>query len=325
MPFNNDTQRKTAFFHALSYVLTDYGKDPANEKYKSSHSVRNTEVWTSNVAYAGTEADAITESNNNVAVTARLSNLYPLDGSNFQTWFFDNGTPTFGSNGYFPSVGFARPWISPVDIPSVDGNPSDGYKMKLYTPGSVQIDPSSGFWEVDYYAGFVKFQTGYTPKDSGNQLGFTFDAAQVGNISYVQNNSPIVNFYEYTGEFLSDTLSANSGQVGYYEATNIVPVTNSGFPIITLGGVNIPNWTVGSELEIEINGISTELQTTSGSLSSDESVYFSTNGVSALSLSELKLDGTENLYLIYDGNVPRTNYEIGSIDNDKVVIIYTKS
>lgn len=328
MPFNNDTQRKTAFFHALSFVLTDYDKNIAEESYKSAHSVRNTEVWVDTINYAATSGDATTEASSNSAVT-KLTEVvaYPLDASNYQTWFFDTGSPSVGSSGYIPSTGFVKPWISPVDVPSTSGAPSNGFKFVLYVPdgsgGTVgQVNPTTGFWEVDYFAGLLKFQQGNTPKDDAT-YGIQYDTAQFSNPTYHANNAPRATLYYYTGQFLSDVLTGESGSIGYYDVN--VNDTSSASPIINSSAINVTEWKQGSELEIEINGISSVFQETGGTVSSDTEVYFSTSGATAIGIGDLSLDGTEDLYLNYDGTNPKTGFEISSSDGDRLIIVYTKA
>ena len=49
---NQDIQRKAGFFHSLGKVITKDGNNVGNEKYKSAHNVRSTEVWMDEIPFA---------------------------------------------------------------------------------------------------------------------------------------------------------------------------------------------------------------------------------------------------------------------------------
>lgn len=213
--FNEPTQRKTGFFHALGYVLTKFTNDPFNEQYKSAHNVQTNEIWTDIINFSQTFSDAEIEANNNDAVD-QIGNistkavLYPLKDSDREAWFLDTGTPTFDTNGYIPSDGWVKPLISPVDVTNQAGAPSNGFRFRLFQPDGTEISPLNGRWEVDYYSGLIKFQEGFTPSDSGNGLNFEFDAAAFLASSdpdqFIQDEAPRAIAFTYDGQYLNDLL-----------------------------------------------------------------------------------------------------------------------
>jgi hypothetical protein len=235
--FTDETQRKTAFFHALGYVLTKKVNDPYNESYKSSHNIRTNEVWVDSVGFSAEYTDAVSEASNNSAVTrigntasgtASLALLYPLKNSDRQTWFLDTGSPSWQSNGFVPSSGFVRPLISPVDVPNSESAPSNGYTFQLWDAITNQVvPPLNGKWEVDYYGGFIKFESGSTPGDSGNGAVTQLDASALitaggatnsaAATAYLQGNGPRAIAFQYTGQYLDaylTTISNGSGGSG---------------------------------------------------------------------------------------------------------------
>ncbi|CAG7580531.1 MAG: hypothetical protein SLAVMIC_00462 [uncultured marine phage] len=231
--FDQDTQRKTGFFHALGYVLTKDVNDPANEKYKSAHNVQTNEIWVDVINYVANFADAETEASSNSAlnqngdessVPTSLALLYPLKDSNGQAWFLDSGSPVWSSTGFIPSSGWTKPLVSPVDVTDASGAPSTGLNFRLYTPSGSVISTLNGKWEVDYYGAFLKFNVGSTPFDSGNGLGFVVDFAALVSAPdktvYLQSNGPRAVAFNYSGQFLDDllaNLSPSSGGGGSQE------------------------------------------------------------------------------------------------------------
>lgn len=176
-------QRKLAYFHALGRVMTEANQAVYETKYKSSHNIKLDEIWSDQVGFANTYNDAVTESQNNDAVSLLFQvELDEIYGSNGQAYAFVSGG-TFKDSSYpilergqvTSGATFIRPWISPVDVPdSVTNEPSNGYSLRLFrgddatsgTPGS-EIYLTIGAWSVDYYAGIIHFAEGYTPSDLG--------------------------------------------------------------------------------------------------------------------------------------------------------------
>jgi hypothetical protein len=232
MPISNtNIQTKSAFYHSLGRVLTRDTNFAGNEKYKSAHSVRSSEVWMDTIPYAPTFASASAYASSAsysismlmVGTPSNPAYLYPLTLSNYQTWFLDTGTPTVKPDGFEPSSGWVKPLISSTDVPSpINGDKSSGYEFKLYnrTGGALSYDLT--YYEIDYYSGLVKFQVGNTPIDAANGLGFTFNSISFQSsptkLAYVQSTStggPRAVAFKYIGQYLSSfTASGVSGSSG---------------------------------------------------------------------------------------------------------------
>jgi len=150
--------RVTGFFHSLSKVFTEDSQRVWSSQYKSSHSIKGSEVWVDPVNYAINAAAADAEAGVNPAVTKHtVLDLTEIPGSNQEAWYLDIA----GS--------WMRPWIAPTDIPnSVSNAPSYGYQITLWQgDGVTQITPTEGSWEIDYYSGIIRFYPGFTPLDQG--------------------------------------------------------------------------------------------------------------------------------------------------------------
>jgi hypothetical protein len=221
--FNTNTQVKTGFFHALGYVLTKFTNQPSNELYKSAHNVQSSEIWVDGITFSAQFSDAQTEASQNDALTqvgdlVEKALLYPLEGSDRQSWFLDTGVPQFFESGFIPSDGWVRPLVSPVDVTNDAGAPSLGFRFKLYRPNGNEIDPLNGYWEVDYYAGILKFQEGFTPTDNNNGLGFQIDFNSFFNASdkklFLETNGPRAIGFQYSGRYLSDLEIGQESTVG---------------------------------------------------------------------------------------------------------------
>jgi hypothetical protein len=217
-------------FHALGRTKTHTTVRPGNENFKGSHNIRSREVWIDDIPYAG---NANTAYNNVDDIIIRqigtLSNpyyLYPLSDSNYRTWFFDLGTPSYDSGGFYPSEDWVKNLISPVDVPNdYYVAPSFGYELQMYTRDGLPISYTSAYYDVDYFSGFVLFQEERTPIDSVNGLGFVFDKTSFetapNKLSYLKNTStggPRAIAFQYIGKFLSDLdygngLTFSNGQV----------------------------------------------------------------------------------------------------------------
>ena len=136
---SQDIQRKAGFFHSLGKVITKDTNDVGNELYKSSHNVRSNEVWMDSISYAPTVASASQYSDDiivrQVGTSSNPVYLYPLAGSNYQSWFMDTGTPSAKVTGFEPSSEWVKPLINPSDVPNAAGAPSFGYEF---------IEPAEG-------------------------------------------------------------------------------------------------------------------------------------------------------------------------------------
>ena len=229
MPNNSSTLRTNAgFFHSLGKVLTESTNSPGAEKYKSAHNVRSNEVWMDPIPFAIDFASA-SQYSDNIVVTQHgtPSNplyLYPLTQTNYQTWFLDIGTPTPQPDGFEPSTGWVKPLINPSDVQREDGFPSLGYGLSMYRPnGSASVAYGNAFFEVDYFAGLLRWEIGKTPADlpTSNGMGFQFDSstfAALGTPSkqaYIQSpttGGPRAIAFQYTGQRLSNyTIGSGTG------------------------------------------------------------------------------------------------------------------
>lgn len=153
-----DFQRIKAFFHALSKVNTEASQYVYESLYKSAHSMRAKDIWADPIPFCATETDADNwvASNPTVGVKHVQVSLTEVTGSNGQAWYLDIGGT------------WIRPWIAPTDVPDDTTNaPSLGFEVKLYDQNDTFIPPTTGVWVVDYYAGLILFEQGYTPADMG--------------------------------------------------------------------------------------------------------------------------------------------------------------
>ena len=220
MPNNNpNLQRTAAFYHSLGKVQTGSSNLVGNEKYKSAHNVRSNEIWTDEIAHSPTFNDASSISDDIVVsqLGTESSQLYlfPLSLSNYQTWFLDTGTPTVASDGFIPSDSWSRNLINPSDVTDPNGNPSDGFKFRMFRNDGTPISYNNSFYDVDYFSGLIRFQEGSTPIDTlqSSGLGFSFDKSTFEStddnlkIDYIRNSTTggvRAIAFQYVGERLSD-------------------------------------------------------------------------------------------------------------------------
>ena len=220
MPNNNpNLQRTAAFYHSLGKVQTESSNLVGNEKYKSAHNVRSNEIWTDEIAHSPTFNDASSISDDIVVsqLGTESSQLYlfPLSLSNYQTWFLDTGTPTVASDGFIPSDSWSRNLINPSDVTDPNGNPSDGFKFRMFRNDGTPISYNNSFYDVDYFSGLIRFQEGSTPIDTlqSSGLGFSFDKSTFEStddnlkIDYIRNSTTggvRAIAFQYVGERLSD-------------------------------------------------------------------------------------------------------------------------
>jgi len=217
-------------FHALGRTKTYTTFRVGNENFKSGHNIRSKEVWIDNIPYAGNANTAYNNVDNviirQIGTLSNPAYLYPLSDSNYRTWFFDMGTPSYDSGGFYPSEDWVKNLISPVDVPNdYYIAPSFGYELQMYSRDGSPISYTSAYYDVDYFSGFIFFQEDKTPIDSNNGLGFTFDSilfeSSSDKLSYLKNTStggPRAIAFQYIGRFLSDLdygdgLTFSNGQV----------------------------------------------------------------------------------------------------------------
>ena len=245
-----------AFFHWLGKVNTVDGRNAGSEPYKSSHNVRSNEVWMDDIPFAKTFASASVYSDQYPNIIRKVGTvssvdgtgpnligspgyLYPLNGTLYQSWFLDTGTPSLEPYGQFlPSNEWVKPIINISDVPDSTGGPSVGYAVKLYTPNSngtfnFKSYDNAGY-DIDTFSGIFRFNVTKTPVDDNNGLGYKMDAVafkaiadtgnQINAINYIKsvNGGPRVIAFQYVGQRL-DTFSA--GKVGATGATGSIGAT----------------------------------------------------------------------------------------------------
>ena len=237
--FSSGLKTIIGYFHSLGKVLTEATQNVYESKFKSSHNIRLSEIWSDPIGFAPDFATAYNESLINSSVTYyNQVILTTIAGSNNQTWYFNSGGT------------FIRPWISPVDVPnSITNLPSDGYQVQLFKNNGSPVYLTDGAWVVDYYAGIIRFAPGYTPVD----LGY---------------GTPKVSMFVYTGNF---------GVSGSTNLTNVNFVNNYVNPIST--GSGITQIVIGNQfsysastqsidensIETSLNGVSYRFGKTIGS------------------------------------------------------------
>jgi hypothetical protein len=236
--YNSTIQLKGGFFHSLGKVITEVNNLAGNERYKSAHNVKSNEVWLGTLPYAPTIASASSYSDDiTIRAIGSLSSptyLYPLPNTNYQTWFFDSGTPSPALDGFEPSVDWCKPLINSSDAPSEEGLPSVGYDFRFFDPtGTSWITYPNANYEVDYFSGLVRFDPGFTPKDPAatTGYGFQFDVATFEGLSTTPGSTDKIDFmkglgpapssgfslgpmglaFQYVGLLLSDSNNFNIG------------------------------------------------------------------------------------------------------------------
>lgn len=225
---NTTLQRTAAFYHSLGKVQTEINNLVGNELYKSAHNVRSTEVWMDPISYAPSVGSASQYSDgvivrqvgssstapDNINLFTSPVYLYPLAQSNYQTWFMDTGTPSASVDGFVPSNEWIKPLINPSDVPNDDGAPSFGYELIMYQrDGVTPIAYGSAYYDVDYFAGLIRFDLGKTPIDSGVVSGLAFqfnqsvfeslavnDAVRKAYIQSTSTGGPRVVAWQYVGD-----------------------------------------------------------------------------------------------------------------------------
>jgi hypothetical protein len=233
---STNEERKLAYFHALSKVMTEGNQNVYESKYKSSHNVRLNEVWSDDIGFAIDYSTAVLESISNSAVTLYSTvTLTEIPGSNGQVYYYNSGGT------------FIRPWISPVDVPnSITNEPSDGYQVKLFKGDNTEIYLTQGAWAVDYYAGIIHFAVGYTPTD----LGW-------GAIK--------ASFFQYSGNFGSSGGTTNVLTTVEFNSGTSQLVFNSGETTETIIDLSsLSGGTTNAFTTVEFNSGTSELVFNSG-------------------------------------------------------------
>lgn len=322
---NSSTQTKTGFYHSLGKVLTEVNNAPGNEKYKSAHSVISSEIWTTPVSYSPTLASASSYATGSpvtqIGSVITPTFLYPLSGTNYQSWFLDSGTPSWFPDGFIPSDSWNKPLINPADVPNGAGAPSFGFDLSMYQRNATTIPYGNAYYDVDYYAGIVKFDTGKTPKDSGNGLGFVFNsatfevqgsfAAAKAYLTSTITGGPRALAFQYTGAYLSNI--ALNPAVGSEPFILSLTALNTLVDNSTASNTSITHNPVG-EVLVFLNGQKQKL----GYNSVTAECYFATSSVSSARATEADVLAGDYLYW----NQSITGFELSN--TDELSLYYNK-
>jgi hypothetical protein len=307
MPNNNpNLQRTAAFYHSLGKVQTESSNLVGNEKYKSAHNVRSNEIWTDEIAHSPTFNDASSISDDIVVsqLGTESSQLYlfPLSLSNYQTWFLDTGTPTVASDGFIPSDSWSRNLINPSDVTDPNGNPSDGFKFRMFRNDGTPISYNNSFYDVDYFSGLIRFQEGSTPIDTlqSSGLGFSFDKSTFEStddnlkIDYIRNSTTggvRAIAFQYVGERLSDIgLTLISGlEDSNFSISDNATASFSGDSTLSVSGFS--NFSMPDNATASFSGNSTLLVSgfSNFSISDNATASFSDNATASFSGDSISL------------------------------------
>jgi hypothetical protein len=307
MPNNNpNLQRTAAFYHSLGKVQTESSNLVGNEKYKSAHNVRSNEIWTDEIAHSPTFNDASSISDDIVVsqLGTESSQLYlfPLSLSNYQTWFLDTGTPTVASDGFIPSDSWSRNLINPSDVTDPNGNPSDGFKFRMFRNDGTPISYNNSFYDVDYFSGLIRFQEGSTPIDTlqSSGLGFSFDKSTFEStddnlkIDYIRNSTTggvRAIAFQYVGERLSDIgLTLISGlEDSNFSISDNATASFSGDSTLSVSGFS--NFSISDNATASFSGNSTLLVSgfSNFSISDNATASFSDNATASFSGDSISL------------------------------------
>ena len=259
---STNEQRKLAYFHAMGLAMTEKTQHIYEAKYKSSHNVRLSEIWSDNIAFAPDYSSAVIEASANTSITLHQEViLSALPESSGQTFAYISGQTHI------------RPFVSPFDIPDIaTQQPSYGYALRLYrgsdaTSGITgsEILPSEGSWVVDYYTGLIHFS-----KD-----GADFTPANMGW------GSIKATFFQYTGNY---GISNNGGSLSYTNNDMVVLTVTGDSALACITGI-LSTPLSGSSIVVFINGVNVSV----GDGNKNSDCYFSKDGgVTAKSLSGLE-------------------------------------
>jgi hypothetical protein len=89
-------------------------------------------------------------------------------------------------------------FIAPTDVFDTNGQPCNGYTLKLFDKGGTQIAATDGNWAFDYVAGLVIFERGKTPEDM--KWATTSNGVCTAPIT--------ISAWAYVGDVLSKTLQS---------------------------------------------------------------------------------------------------------------------
>lgn len=190
-------------YHTFSRVAIQEGQGVAAAVNKTGHTVTTNDVWSDidklpkNTTYFGnantafddlkTVFDGDVEYSKYVKLYENVE-LSPVDGS---------GQDADKNQAWELLVDGKRVknFVAPTDVFDADGQPCNGYTLKLFDKNGTQIAPTDGNWAFDYVAGLVIFERGKTPQDmkwAGTTVG-----------SYIKMSA-----WAYVGSYLTDNLNS---------------------------------------------------------------------------------------------------------------------
>ena len=322
MPNNNpNLQRTAAFYHSLGKVQTESSNLVGNEKYKSAHNVRSNEIWTDEIAHSPTFNDASSISDDIVVsqLGTESSQLYlfPLSLSNYQTWFLDTGTPTVASDGFIPSDSWSRNLINPSDVTDPNGNPSDGFKFRMFRNDGTPISYNNSFYDVDYFSGLIRFQEGSTPIDTlqSSGLGFSFDKSTFEStddnlkIDYIRNSTTggvRAIAFQYVGERLSDIgLTLISGlEDSNFSISDNATASFSGDSTLSVSGFS--NFSMPDNATASFSGDSTLSVSGNATASFSQGSSFLLKGISEVDMADntvISMVGSGSINMADSGSI----------------------
>lgn len=318
-------QRRLAYFHALSKTLLSDSQKLEDSKYKSSHNVKLSETWATEILPCQTYDDVISQISVNSAITLHTQvTLTAVSGSNDKSWYYKGSGDRF-----------VRPWIGPQDIPfPITNLPSDGFELLLFRgddatngiPGSRITNPIllENFVTL-YYNGMLYFTQGISPLDLGwgtikatfFEYTGAFGMANAFNTVVFDSDTGMLIFNQGTSSEES-VLIPGAAPIGGLASTNVDMDANT----TTLGGngelacdttLNTAPL-IGSHISVYVNGV----QVSVGNGVKTNNCYFSSNGgISAKYWVNIQIG--DSLY--WNGEI--AGYNLNSL-TDKISFIYLK-
>jgi hypothetical protein len=195
-------------YHTFSRVAIQEGQGVAAAVNKTGHTVTTNDVWSDidklpkNTTYFGNANTAFddlkavydaksTEFSKYVKLYENVE-LSPVDGS---------GQDANKNQAWELLVDGKRVknFIAPTDVFDANGQPCNGYTLKLFDKNGNQVAATDGNWAFDYVAGLVIFEKGKTPQDpiwDGKALAGTAAG------SYIKMSA-----WAYVGGYLTDTIT----------------------------------------------------------------------------------------------------------------------
>ena len=193
-------------YHTFSRVAIQEGQGVAAAVNKTGHTVTTNDVWSDidklpkNTAYFGNANTAFDD----------LKTVYEANSAEFSKYvkLYENAvlSPVDGSG---QDANKNQAWellvdgkrvknfIAPTDVFDANGQPCNGYTLKLFDKSGTQIAATDGNWAFDYVAGLVIFERGKTPEDM--KWATTTNGVCTAPIT--------VSAWAYVGDVLSNTLT----------------------------------------------------------------------------------------------------------------------